>query len=81
MFKAAPAHVKHGLPKFKIPRFTRTLSHWLNLTVQTGFHLERMEEPQPSDETVRECPYVQDAQVVSYFLHMRLRKPNTGLRE
>lgn len=80
LFTAAPAHVKHGLPKFKIPRFTRTLSDWLNLTVQTGFHLEQMEEPRPSDETVRKCPYVQDAQVVSYFLHMRLRKPDAGQR-
>jgi ubiquinone/menaquinone biosynthesis C-methylase UbiE len=81
LFSAAPEHITRGLPKFKIPRFTRTLSHWLNLTVQKGFHLEQMEEPRPSDETVRRCPYVQDAQIVSYFLHMRLRKPDTGQKK
>ena len=61
--------------KFRTPRFTRTVSQWLNFIVDTGFHLERVEEPRPSDETVRECPDVQDAQVVAYFLHIRARKP------
>src|SRR6266496_4445546 len=28
LFKAAPREVKQGLPKFKIPRFSRTLSQW-----------------------------------------------------
>jgi ubiquinone/menaquinone biosynthesis C-methylase UbiE len=75
LFKAAPAHVKHGLRKFQTPRFTRTVSQWLNLLIETGFRLERVAEPRPSDETVRACPHVQDAQVVAYFLHLRVRKP------
>ena len=37
--------------------------------------LERVAEPRPSDETVRACPDMQDAQVVAYFLHLRVRKP------
>jgi ubiquinone/menaquinone biosynthesis C-methylase UbiE len=72
---AAPPHMTHGMRKFKIPRFTRTVSQWLNLLVDPGFLLERVEEPCPSDATVRACPDVQDAQVVAYFLHMRVRKP------
>jgi ubiquinone/menaquinone biosynthesis C-methylase UbiE len=75
LFSAAPAHVKQGLPRFKIPRFTRTVSQWLNLLIDTGFVLERVEEPRPSDDNVRDCPAVQDAQIVSYFLHLRVRKP------
>jgi SAM-dependent methyltransferase len=75
LFGAAPLHVKHGMRKFTIPRFTRTVSQWLNLLVDTGFLLERVEEPYPSDATVRACSDVQDAQVVAYFLHMRVRKP------
>ncbi|HJQ23181.1 MAG TPA: class I SAM-dependent methyltransferase [Blastocatellia bacterium] len=75
LFKAAPPHVKQGLPKFKTPRFTRTLSQWLNLLIDTGFLVERVEEPRPDDETVRACPGLQDAQVVAYFLHLRARKP------
>jgi hypothetical protein len=64
---------------FKTPRFTRTLSQWLNLLLGTGFLVERIGEPRPSDETVRECPNIQDAQVVAYFLHVRVRKPKEGL--
>jgi len=75
LFGAAPPHAKQGLPKFKTPRFTRTISQWLNLLIATGFRLEQIAEPRPSDETVRACPDMQDAQVVAYFLHVRVRKP------
>jgi ubiquinone/menaquinone biosynthesis C-methylase UbiE len=75
LFGAAPPEVKQGLTKFKTPRFTRTISQWLNLLVQTGFLLERVGEPRPSDETVAACPDLQDAQVVAYFLHVRVRVP------
>lgn len=75
LFSAAPAEAKAGLRKFRVPRFTRTLSQWVNLLIDTGFRLERLAEPRPSDETIRECPALQDAQVVSDFLHVRARKP------
>ncbi len=75
LFGAVPPAVKEGLRKFKIPRFTRTVSQWLNLLIETGFVLERIEEPRPSDETVRACSEMQDAQVVAYFLHIRARRP------
>ena len=75
LFGAAPPHVKQGSPKFKTPRFTRTVSQWLNLLIEIGFVLERIAEPRPSDETVLACPDLQDAQVVAYFLHIRVRKP------
>jgi len=78
IFGAAPAAVRHGLRKFRVPRFTRTLSQWLNLMIDTGFVLERIEEPRPSDKTVQQCPYIQDAQVVAYFLHVRARKPTSA---
>lgn len=75
-FGAAPDDLKQKLPKFKTPRFTRTVSQWLNLLIQKGFVIEQFEEPRPSDETVRKCPDMQDAQVVAYFLHIRARKPS-----
>lgn len=75
LFGAAPAEAKAGLPNFKTPRFTRTLSQWVNLIIDTGFVIERMGEPRPSDETVRACPFVQDSQVVAYYLHLRAGKP------
>jgi len=79
LFGAAPPEVKQGLPKFKTPRFTRTVSQWLNLLIVTGFQLDRIEEPRPSDETVRACPDMQDAQIVAYFLHIRARKPEQSI--
>jgi ubiquinone/menaquinone biosynthesis C-methylase UbiE len=75
LFKAAPAEVKQGMRKFRLPLFRHTLSYWLNLLIKTGFQLEHVEEPRPSDETVATVPGLQDAQVVSYFLHLRVRKP------
>lgn len=74
-FSAAPAEERARLPKFKTPRFTRTLSRWLNLLIEAGFRIERLEEPGPSDDVVAVCPAVQDAQVVAYFLHVRASKP------
>ena len=56
LFKAAPLQVKQGLPKFKTPRFRRTLSQWLNLLIDSGFRVERVAEPCPSADTIRACP-------------------------
>jgi SAM-dependent methyltransferase len=78
LFSAAPPEARQGLTEFKIPRFTRTISQWLNLLIEAGFLLERVEEPRPSDQVVREYPSLQDAQVVAYFLHVRARKPGAA---
>lgn len=75
LFGAAPAEAKRDLPKFKMPHYTRTLSQWFNLLVDVGFALERVAEPRPDDDTVRRCHHMQDAQVVAYYLHLRVRKP------
>jgi len=77
LFSATLEEEKRGLPLFKTPRFTRTLSQWLNALIEAGFTIERFGEPYPSDEVVQECPNIQDAQVVAYFLHVRVRKPPT----
>jgi hypothetical protein len=75
IFSAVPAEVRAGTPPFRVPRFTRALSKWLILLIDTGFVLERLGEPRPSDEAVRERPRLQSAQVVAFFLHVRARKP------
>ncbi len=74
IFKAAPPEVREGLRPFKIPRFTQTLSEWFNLLIERGFQVEAVREPRPSDEAVRRWPGLQDAQVVAYYLHIRVRK-------
>ncbi len=73
-FGNAPEHLKQKFDDFETPRFTKTVSAWLNLLIDTGFALERLEEPRPSPETIEKHPDLQDASVVAYFLHVRVRK-------
>lgn len=74
-FGQAPPEVGAGVAPFRIPQFTRTLSWWLTLFLDAGWHLERLEEPRPSDEAVRRFPRLQDATVTATFLHLRVRRP------
>jgi len=75
IFGSLPRDKRKNYKPFKTPRFRRTVSEWLNLLIKTGFLLEEVREPRPGDATVKECPDVQDAQVVAYFLHIRVTKP------
>jgi SAM-dependent methyltransferase len=72
-FTAAPPERRAGLAPFRIPRFTRPLSAWINLLVDAGFTIERLAEPRPTDADVARVPKLEDAQSVAYFLHLRVR--------
>ena len=74
LFSSAPEEAKRGLSLFEVPRFTRTISEWFNMLIEAEFVVDCVSEPRPSDETVRAYSAVQDAQVVAYFLHVRVRK-------
>jgi len=73
-FSAAPDELKNSFPKFKVPRFPITISEWFNILIKNGFNIEYVNEPKPDDEIVKKFSYLQDAQVVSYFLQVRCRK-------
>lgn len=75
IFGAAPAELKQSLRKFRIPRFDRTLSEWLNALLDVGFQIERVTEPCADEKTAAECPRVADTRSVAYFLIVRCRKP------
>jgi ubiquinone/menaquinone biosynthesis C-methylase UbiE len=75
IFETAPADLKRVLPRFRVPRFSRTLSDWLNLLIDTGFLLEHFAEPRADEETVRKIPSLSDTRIVAYFLIARCRKP------
>ena len=70
MFGAASSeqHARH--PNFRVPRFTRTISQWVNALLDAGFVIERLQEPCPNKDLVTEEPRLQDASVVAYFLHV-----------
>ncbi|MDH4178955.1 MAG: class I SAM-dependent methyltransferase, partial [Armatimonadota bacterium] len=75
IFSGAPEELKRTLPKFRVPRFFRTLSSWVNMLVDAGFLLERLAEPYADDEAVRRCPHLAGTRVAAYYLHVRCRKP------
>ncbi|MFW9940539.1 MAG: class I SAM-dependent methyltransferase [Candidatus Thorarchaeota archaeon] len=77
IFGAAPKEIAEKMRKFKIPRFTRTLSDWLNLLIAKGFILEEFCEPYADDETLKIYPQEYDSRIIPYFLIIRCRKPNT----
>lgn len=75
IFGSAPDELKSRFPKFRVPRFTRTLTQWFSYCTNAGFTVEKINEPCPSAETIQQYPYLQDSAVVAYFLHVRCRKP------
>ena len=78
-FGAAPPEAQAGLKKFQVPFFFFTLSQWMNWLIDAGFRIERVNEPFADDEAIRRCPDVADTRIVSYFLHVRVRKQGPGV--
>ncbi|TFF87584.1 MAG: hypothetical protein EU550_02965 [Promethearchaeota archaeon] len=74
IFSAAPSELKKEMRKFKIPRFHRTLSTWLNMLIKNGFILKEFREPYASDELIRKYPNLKETQFVGYFLIIRCQK-------
>ncbi len=61
---------------FNVPRFPRTLSHYLNSMIDAGLIVERVEEPRPGAEESSTCPWLQRwRDHVALFLYVRARKP------
>lgn len=77
-FGAATQSGRDRQPKFKLPRFHRSISHWCNVLIEAGFVLERFAEPCPTTEAVSLHSSLQEAQVAPYFLHVRVRKPRSS---
>lgn len=75
MFGSASEEIRQVLPVFKIPCVRLTLAQWVNSLVETGFVIERMGEPYPTPEIVKEYPQLKAAALMPFFLHVRVRKP------
>jgi len=74
LFAAAPRELKAGLRRFRIPRFQRTLSDWINMIAGAGLAIEQAAEPYASEETAMYYPEVADTRIAPYFLLVRCRK-------
>ncbi len=75
MFGAAPPEARAGLRPFHVPTFFLTLSQWMNMLIDAGLRIERLNEPSADEQTARRCSDVADTRIVPFFLHVRARKP------
>jgi ubiquinone/menaquinone biosynthesis C-methylase UbiE len=74
IFSAAPSDLTKDMRKFKVPRFHRTLSSWLNMLINNGFILKEFREPYANDDLVQKYPNLRDTQIVGYFLIIKCKK-------
>ena len=59
---------------FRTALYRRTLSEWINALAGSGFSIEYVDEPIPTEELVAEYPTLDGSRVVPYFLTLRCRK-------
>jgi hypothetical protein len=71
----APKEEREWVEPFRIPRFHRTLSGWVELIVKAGLVIEAFGEPRASVEVAKAKPALEDTLVAPLFLHIRTIKP------
>jgi ubiquinone/menaquinone biosynthesis C-methylase UbiE len=75
IFGGVSQELQEELGNFRVPVFRRTLSSWINLLIESGFQIERMEEPHADADTIKRFPQLADTRIIAYFLIIRCRKP------
>jgi SAM-dependent methyltransferase len=70
-----PQEERDRTEPFRVPRFHRTLSGWVDLILEAGLVIERLTEPRVSVELANAEPVLQDTRVAPPFLHIRVTKP------
>lgn len=66
---------------FRVPRFHRTLSGWINLLTASGFDIEHLNEPTATAAQATAYPDIADTRVAPLFLHLRVRKPKSRVKD
>lgn len=74
IFGAAPEKLRRDRRPFRIPRFPRTLSTWLNAIVSAGLTIEAAKEPYADDAAISRHPQLEGTRAAPLFLHLRCRK-------
>lgn len=67
-------HSSADAPEFKVPRFWRTLSHWLNLISDSGFILDAVAEPYAGEAAIQKYPELASTHIVAHSLMIRVKK-------
>ncbi|MGA2674839.1 MAG: class I SAM-dependent methyltransferase [Terracidiphilus sp.] len=74
-FSSLPHEQREQVAPFRIARFHRTLSSWVETICQAGLVIQHFGEPCASVETAQAFPIVADTRVAGIFLHVRAVKP------
>ncbi len=73
-FGSVPQEEREKTEPFRVPRFHRTLSGWVDLVVEAGLVIQRFGEPRVSVELAKTEPTLEDTRVAPLFLHIRVIK-------
>lgn len=73
-FSTVPGKDREHVPPFRVPRFHRTLSAWVEMLCRSGLVIQKLGEPSASVELARTVPEVADTRVAGIFLHVRAVK-------
>ncbi|GGK43914.1 class I SAM-dependent methyltransferase [Salinarimonas ramus] len=74
IFSTVPPEERASLSPFRVPRFHRPLSRWVEMVAAAGFTIDAMGEPRATEEEAAAEPVVADTRVAPIFLHVRCRK-------
>ncbi len=67
-------HSPSSMKKFKVPRFSKPLSKWLNALVRSGFLLDEVCEPYADDQLIKAHPELDTTRIVAHSLIIRVKK-------
>jgi SAM-dependent methyltransferase len=75
-FETLPRAEREQVAPFRVPRFHRTLSRWIEIIRRAGLAIDRLGEPCADAALAQAEPVVADTRVAPLFLHVRAVKPN-----
>lgn len=75
-FGTLPAEDRARVAPFRVPRFHRPLSGWVEIIRRADLVIEEFGEPRAEAALARAVPAVADTRVAPLFLHIRARKPS-----
>lgn len=74
--RPVPSDGRNHVEGFAVPRFPRTLADWINAIVDTGFVIERVEEPVPDPEAIgKHSRFSRWRDLAAFLLMVRARRP------
>lgn len=76
-WRFSDASIPENSEPFKVPRFLRTLSEYINTLIDNGFVLEKLQEPRPPQKICTNQPWLKPwRNHASLFLYIHAVKPD-----